>query len=112
MLETDKILHNLYTIIIAQVGSNSTLVFMREKQELTDLNYIMNTPDSKSTRDSFPIRVVSLWNSSPEKIALAPTLNQFKTEYDRHFCNFSNYTTLMSSCKLDLDNIPFYVLCF
>ena len=57
---------------------------MSEKQEATDLNY-MSTPDSKSA--SLVIPIVSLWNSLPEKVALAPTLNQFKTESDRHFSN-------------------------
>ncbi len=51
-----------------------------------ELNYIMGTPDSKSA-SKVSIRVVSLWNSLPEKVALAPTLNQFKTEFDKHFSN-------------------------
>ncbi len=71
------ILHNLYDPN-CQVCSNTTPVLMSEKQKVTDLNYTMNTPLNKH-KHSFPIRVVSLWNSLPEKIALAPTLNQFKT---------------------------------
>ncbi len=45
------ILHNLYdhnSVIIALVCSHFTPVFMSEKQEVTmvtDLNYIMKTPD-------------------------------------------------------------------
>ncbi len=44
-------------------------------------------------KHSFPIRVVSLWNSLPEKIALAPTLNQFKSTTGIS-ATARNYTTL------------------
>lgn len=40
----------------------------------------------KRRSDFFSMRTVSVWNSLPEQIVLAPNLNSFKAHLDRHWC--------------------------
>ncbi len=87
MIETYKILHNLYNHNCSSLLKLHVSFYVRETRGHRLKLYHEHTRLKKTQAYSFPIRVVSLWNSLPEKIALAPTLNQFKTEYDRHFSN-------------------------
>ena len=37
------------------------------------------------TRNSFTHRIVKVWNSLPEKVVKAPSVNAFKNELDREW---------------------------
>ena len=41
---------------------------------------------------SFPIRIVNDWNSLPEHVISAPTLNTFKNRLDKHWSNLKYKT--------------------
>ncbi len=84
MIETYKILHNLCDHNCSSLLKLHASVYVRETRGHRLKLYHEHTT-LKKCKHSFLISVVSLWNSLPEKIALAPTLNQFKTEYDRQF---------------------------
>ncbi len=86
MIETYKILHNLYDHNCSNMLKLHSSFYVRETRG-HKLKLYHEHSRLKKRKHSFPNRVVSLWNSLPEKVALAPTLNQFKNEYDSHFRN-------------------------
>ena len=100
MIETYKILHNLYDHNCSNLLKLPSSFYVRETRG-RKLKLYHEHSRLKKRKHSLPNRVVSLWNSLPEKVALAPTLINLIVSMTAISVTARNYTTLMSSYKLD-----------
>ena len=85
MIETYKILQNLYDSAISP--SLPTQTEYAEHLRGNDLKLLKTRSKQIQKMQAFPSRIVSLWNSLPNAVVKAPTLNTFKNRLDRFWDN-------------------------
>lgn len=80
MIEVYKYTHNKYAV-------ESPLVLMDEDSTTRGHSYKLDKVRCKTTvrQEFFSYRVVNTWNSLPEKVVSAPTINSFKNRLDAHW---------------------------
>ena len=81
MIQVYKYLHNKYTV------PNDILELENKKCRTRGHSLkLKKTRATKEVRSNyFAVRVVNLWNSLPEEVIDAPTLNCFKNRLDKHW---------------------------
>ena len=82
MIETYKIYNNLYDPL-----TTSSLLTQQSKSSITRSNgykLFKKRTNKKSYQYFFTNRITNLWNSLPENIVRAKTLNSFKNQIDKH----------------------------
>ena len=82
MLQVYKIMHGLDDLNIEDL-------FILNNQQTRGNSLKIYKPQSRLNirQNSFPIRVINDWNSLPENIVNAPTLNTFKNRLDKQWVN-------------------------
>ena len=82
MIEVYKYLHGKYDVdasFLALADNSNRGHNLKLKKQYSRL---------KLRHDFFSIRVVEYWNSLPETVAAAPSLNTFKNRLDKHWREF------------------------
>jgi hypothetical protein len=83
MIEVYKHLHGIYKLSGDLLPRNTDTVTRGHTMKLKKCH------SSKGLRHNFfSLRVVDQWNSLPEKVVSAPTMNTFKNRLDRHWSNY------------------------
>ena len=93
MIETWKHLHEKYKlpspILRLAKDAPGTMHGMTKRHDLLKLT----TYRAKGKRANFfSVRVADEWNHLPDKIKLAPTMNQFKNSLDDHWAKYKYVT--------------------
>lgn len=87
MIETYKIIRKIYDEDVCDIfilrGEESQRVNTRSN----GLKIFKKRVIKKQCQQSFSNRVVNLWNSLPEDVVMAPSLNSFKNKLDKHWKN-------------------------
>lgn len=85
MIQTWKILHQHDNIRESSFFTRCNAVSQRQTRLTTsDYNLVMKPVNTEIRRQFFSNRVITPWNTLPENVKSAPTLNSFKNLYDRH----------------------------
>ena len=85
MFQTWKILHQHDNIRESSVFTRCNTVSQRQTRLTTsDYNLVMKPVNTEIRRQFFSNRVITPWNTLPENVKSALTLNLFKNLYDRH----------------------------
>ena len=64
------------------------------------LKFKMTASNKEVRHNFFSIRVVSKWNSLPEDVVAAPSLNSFKNRLDKHWDQYKISQMPLPPCKL------------
>jgi hypothetical protein len=86
MIETYKIMHGIYDNEVTP-----KLEMLKDKRGCSNirgknsLSLFQKRARLEMTRNSFTHRIVKVWNSLPEKVVMAPSVNAFKNELDREW---------------------------
>lgn len=86
MIETYKIVHSLYDPDVSPslpLSHNTRDMGTRGHQ----FKLYKERSEKRARLESFPNRIVNPWNSLPEEVVNAPSLNAFKNRLDKHWRN-------------------------
>ncbi|XP_077980329.1 uncharacterized protein LOC144435579 [Glandiceps talaboti] len=81
MIEVYKLTHGLYNLSSTLLRLDTSQVTRGHPYKLKKLN----TPSLEIRRHFFSNRVFQPWNSLPDNVVNAPTINSFKSRLDRHW---------------------------
>ena len=97
LIQVYKICHDLYD----PITTKQLIVLQNVPNEPTTTNITTRAhpykitktrPEYKKYQYFFTNRVINLWNSLPEKVVCAPTMDFFKNQIDIHLNNYKYIT--------------------
>ena len=100
MIECYKMLHDAYDIE----------PLLKREDDTTRRGHSLKLKASSSSKEAchnyFSLRVVAKWNSLPESIVTAPSLNSFKSRLDKHWKMYAKSEMQLPPCKIvETDNM-------
>jgi hypothetical protein len=90
-IETYKYLHNYYDVDVQKILP----LALPGKTRGHSLKLTKRNCRTGVRQNSFGFRVVNLWNSLPEDVVSAPSVNAFKSRFDKHY---RDRMTMSSGC--------------
>lgn len=85
MIETYKILNNIYDKNICNFLKTKNLSNNRISPRGNNLQLIHQQVNTGIKQNQFSIRIINTWNSLPDEIVNAPTINSFKNRLDKYW---------------------------
>ena len=79
MIETFKILNGYHDTKVSMILTKDTQTRTRGNQ----MKLFLERANTETRRNFFSLRVVAIWNSLPDSVILAPSINSFKNRIDR-----------------------------
>ncbi len=80
MINTYKYVHGIYAVTAHYIEYSEF-----NKTRGHQLKLKKTRVQHRSCQAFFSIRIVDLWNSLPEHVVLAPSINAFKSRLDKHW---------------------------
>ena len=96
MIETYKLTHNLYDPLTTK--SLFTFSDFKSTRSHPFKLVINNSPNTVQYKMFFSNRITQLWNSLPEDMVCADTVNSFKNKFDAYFKNYKYSTDINLYC--------------
>ena len=94
MIECYKLTHDIYDIDPIVIRDEDT------SRRGHSLKLKISASNKDIRHNYFSLRVVSKWNSLPESVIAAPSLNSFKRRLDIHWKEYKFCQIPLPSCKL------------
>jgi hypothetical protein len=87
MIEVYKLLHSKYDEDLPVLLKKRDIHMARTGQRGHNLMLLKQRANKKLRQHSFSLRVTDLWNSLPDKVVNAPSVNSFKNRLDKCWKN-------------------------
>ena len=87
MIECYKILNNIYDKGTKKFITLREEISLRNRNRQNSKHIFQNHANRNRRKNFFTNRIVNTWNSLPEQIVTAPSVNSFKNRLDKHWRN-------------------------
>lgn len=87
MIEVYKLLHNIYDAEVSELLLLRKDVAERTSERGNNLKLFQQGSKKNIRNKSFTVRVASIWNSLPNSVVEAPSINIFKNRLDKFWTN-------------------------